>query len=369
MTKQDNEGRSAIFCLGSSNSPITDTIKSIHRHNHNNDSLCFIGSRLSIDETLQNKNTLIINYKRNLLGVFQIMGALAKLARFIKSRNIGNILFFSTLPINGLVSLLIGKRVKCHWWLHDPIPHSGEKLLNIILKNVDEFILLNSAKVKSIFLASNFLQANLPEKYKSKRISVIPFPYVEEIVDATHPPPLSPSSDQADYDIVFFGRIEQYKGIEWFLEGLDKFGNQLKSRKILIAGKGHLNHDINALKSKGYLIDFRNHYVENHELKRHIESCKVCIFPYRDATGTQAPQTAGALGALVVATDVGSLPESSLQQYAFISGRDDQKAFIDNIVKSLNTDIDRRLISSEYRKSFSPDKFTKAIKSAMSKIN
>src|SRR5205085_4827138 len=52
-----------------------------------------------------------------------------------------------------------------------------------------------------------------------------------------------------------------------------------------------------------------NRYLEDRELAELIARARIVVMPYRDATGSQVPQTAAAYGTPVVATAVGCLPE------------------------------------------------------------
>ena len=109
-------------------------------------------------------------------------------------------------------------------------------------------------------------------------------------------------------DLLFFGRICQYKGIEYLLEAFDKFLVSKPDLKLIIAGSGtlHFNYDF-AGKTRNVI--FLNRFIPSEELVQLITNTKVVVCPYTDATQSGVAMTAFALGKPVVASNVGGFSE------------------------------------------------------------
>ena len=104
-------------------------------------------------------------------------------------------------------------------------------------------------------------------------------------------------------DILFFGRLEPYKGLDVLLEAVRILRLRGRPVTVTIAGPGKL-----ALPAvEGVTVE--NRFVTDRELAELVAASRIVVMPYRDATGSQVPQTAFVYGTPVVATSVGCLPE------------------------------------------------------------
>lgn len=106
--------------------------------------------------------------------------------------------------------------------------------------------------------------------------------------------------------LLFFGRIEEYKGIEnLMLLGAYFLANEL-SYKIVIAGKGVLN-------TKGIPIpenvEVINRFIEDEELEQYHRNSSFTILPYNSASQSAVIIHSFALATPVIVYDVGSLAE------------------------------------------------------------
>ena len=140
-----------------------------------------------------------------------------------------------------------------------------------------------------------------------------------------------------DIDVLFFGRVEYYKGLDILVE----CAKNMPDVKFVIAGRGSLErlYGLSKLPNNCIRIDT---YVPDKELASLIMRSKIIVLPYKDATGTQTIQTAFYYGKPVVATKVGCFPE-------YIYDGEDGILIQPNDVAALKNAINEILSSSTKR--------------------
>ncbi|MBD3214161.1 MAG: glycosyltransferase [Candidatus Lokiarchaeota archaeon] len=118
----------------------------------------------------------------------------------------------------------------------------------------------------------------------------------------------SQSSDFNENQIIFFGRIQAYKGLHILIESTKHL--ETEDFKIIIAGKGSIdynaqvNHLLNSKKLRIY-----NRYIKDGELVAMIRSSAVAVFPYLSGTQSGATSTALGLNVPVISSEIGSIHE------------------------------------------------------------
>ena len=184
--------------------------------------------------------------------------------------------------------------------IHDPFPHSGEissrktKIYNNTISNSDYFVLLNERQKKEF---CTYYGVN-EERVFINRLGI--YDNIKAFVKPEH--------KVKSNNILFFGRISPYKGIEYLCEAIIKVREVVPDVTLTIAGGGKMYFDIDPYKQLGY-TDIRNHYVGMGELAELLSECELSVCPYTDATQRGVIMTSYALGKPVIATDVGGLPE------------------------------------------------------------
>jgi glycosyltransferase involved in cell wall biosynthesis len=103
--------------------------------------------------------------------------------------------------------------------------------------------------------------------------------------------------------------VEEYKGIDLLIDSIIDLKNSGKKLRIMIAGTGSIEKDIQEKVKDLDYITFINRYVPDKELAELIAVSKIVVMPYKDATGTQAIQTANFYKKPVVASNKGCFPE------------------------------------------------------------
>jgi len=109
--------------------------------------------------------------------------------------------------------------------------------------------------------------------------------------------------------VLFFGRIEEYKGLKYFIEAVNIVSTKYVSIKGIIAGTGQdlENHKSDIINNDNFeLID---RYIKDVEVPTLFNRANVVILPYTDATQSGVVATALSYGRPIVTTRVGSIDE------------------------------------------------------------
>ena len=153
------------------------------------------------------------------------------------------------------------------------------------------------------YQAANDVVKNSAELYQFEgKMEVLYLPQMPEMEFVS----LREASIPIKYDYIFYGRIEEYKGLELFIEAFDQTAN---GRKLLIVGTGRDEENIKTKVKNNPQIEFLNHYVESQDLARYIMMSRCVVLPYKSATGSQTVAIANYYGRIVLATKVGCFPE------------------------------------------------------------
>ena len=199
---------------------------------------------------------------------------------------------------NLMLYKLFGKKMVLT--VHDPFPHTGEisarKMFNykMAMQSVHKFVLLNN-KQKDKFC----------ETYRvdSKQILINRLGVYDNIRTF-----ISSKVPSYTHNVLFFGRISPYKGIEYLCEAMMKVREQVADATLTIAGGGKMYFDIEPYQKQDW-VKVINRYVGMEELAGLLQNCALSVCPYTDATQSGVIMTSYSLCKPVVATNVGGLGE------------------------------------------------------------
>jgi starch synthase len=107
--------------------------------------------------------------------------------------------------------------------------------------------------------------------------------------------------------ILFFGRIEPYKGLGILLKAFRQASGSLPDWKLVVAGNGDMSKY--ASLANHAQVEVINRYVGDEEVLELMQRAKFIVLPYTEATQSGVIPIAYALARTVIATDVGSLSE------------------------------------------------------------
>ncbi len=194
--------------------------------------------------------------------------------------------------------------IRIIWTLHNKLSHYHK---NLRLKRVIFYTLLKKCDVIMTHSCDGISYAKEQTKNKSFKPNIYYFPH------PAYPLMEKKTSDNTTpkYDILIWGTITEYKGIDGFLEYLQKCGKE-NNYKILIAGK------IQSEKYKRIIMRFQNEnihiineFVDDKALVKFITESKLVLFTYNN----NSILSSGALifsfvhGAEIIGPDTGSFKD------------------------------------------------------------
>jgi starch synthase len=186
---------------------------------------------------------------------------------------------------------------------HDLKPHMGEetlyeKYLHIYIRWISKCLLVHGDRLRETMIREYHMPA-----HKVKSIPIGP-----HNIDAFK---LYENKDiKEDGNIVlFFGRILEYKGLEYLIKAEPYITKEVPDVKIVIAGSGDdikKYEDLMVHKDRFVTVHRYISYKEGAEL---FQRASVIALPYVEASQSGVISTAYGFKKPVVATDVGSIPE------------------------------------------------------------
>lgn len=168
--------------------------------------------------------------------------------------------------------------------IHDLKPHPDwkSKIINLIQKFIiilsDEIILHNQKDVNELknshFIPLSGYELNLQNKNFNK-------------------------------NLLFFGRIEDYKGLKNIRSLLEESQYIRDNWSVTIAGKGFINTDFSQFNN----VKLINRFISDDELMELHQNAALCFMPYDSATQSAVILHSLSLGTPILAHDVGSIGE------------------------------------------------------------
>jgi len=206
--------------------------------------------------------------------------------------------------------------------IHDPSPHLGaSELFGLRARFRREWF----KRARNIVVHGERLRESLiAAKETSVPVIVIPL----GVSSWTSPLPVP---DQPR--VLFFGRLEPYKGLRVLIAAMDIVWRTCPKVKLVIAGWGseaHLVPDVPR-------IEFRNEYVPEEQLEELFAAASIAVLPYVDASQSAAGLETLRRGIPTIVTDVGSLPEI-VDDAALVVPPDEPAALARTILMHLDHD-------------------------------
>lgn len=205
--------------------------------------------------------------------------------------------------------------------VHDPEPHPCAKL-DVLAYHL---IARRSVRVASEINIHDKAHAPIASAW-GKELHIFPFPDISV---------LFPSESMAKREdvVLFFGRIEPYKGLPKFVE----LGLKMRGRaRFVIAGTGTIDEELQkTIEANSDIFELHHRFIEDSEMLRLYDRAKIVLLPYDSATQSGIPAGAASRGAIPVGFAVGGL----VNQIPDVGGRvatagnmDEMEAIVSDIL-------------------------------------
>jgi glycosyltransferase involved in cell wall biosynthesis len=210
--------------------------------------------------------------------------------------------------------------------VHDPQPHPGN-VLDAINAKLRRFSLGHASRVH--IHSQCWIDSLSRQGMQAERLQIIPHgSFAERFLRHQQ---VGVSKEKL---VLFFGRLEAYKGIDILIEA----GLRLdQAFKVAIAGPGRLPKallDVVLAHPNRFIL--LNQYLCDADVTRLFQRSCVCALPYHQATQSSIPLISAALGVPVVATTVGSFVDDVSLVNGVLIPPGDPDALIQGIYASLD---------------------------------
>lgn len=156
---------------------------------------------------------------------------------------------------------------------------------------------------------------------------------------------------EEDGTILFFGRIEDYKGLQYLLMAMPDVIDGYPGARLVIAGNGDMGRYMLLLPDEAHCT-LINRFIEDGEIPTLFMKASVVVLPYIEGTQTGVVPIAYAFHRPVIVTDVGCIPEVVEQgKTGLIVPPHDSAALAEGILMLLrNEPMRREMGEAAYRK-------------------
>jgi glycosyltransferase involved in cell wall biosynthesis len=208
--------------------------------------------------------------------------------------------------------------------LHDPDPHPGN-----IFERLNSFVrrpVLSLARSIHIFSSRHLDRAR----------TLVPRAQLAVIAHGSlagrflrHQRP----DVQREQLVLFFGRIQQYKGIDVLLRAMASLPATIR---LAIAGPGALEIEVQQMvRALGGRVELHNRYLDDQAVAALMQRAGVVALPYRHSTQSSVPAVAAAFGCPLVASALGHFVEEVPRLGGAIVPPEDPSALATALAKAL----------------------------------
>lgn len=223
-----------------------------------------------------------------------------QLWKFVRKLNPDIIHFNNHVYFNHFY-LFFFKRKRLLINIHDAFPHSGEELS--FKAKLQRYV--NNKLVRNHLLFNSVLKDGYVNKNNLHEKNI----YISSLGIYEYLNHYKKNNEDTISDVLFFGRISKYKGVDDLLEAFQIVLKEFPDAKLVIAGSGKFWFDTNAYNIPEKNLKIINRYIPPSELSSLIQNSKFVVCPYKDATQSGVTMSAYALRKPVIATKVGGLVE------------------------------------------------------------
>lgn len=189
--------------------------------------------------------------------------------------------------------------------VHDPWFHAGD-----LLPLRTTWLMFKALEwCSQIIVHGEGLKQELIERlgFDERMISVIPHGNYDIYLHASG---ASQPSEPTPGQVLFFGRMKKYKGLDVLLEAAPMVAEKVKDLKIVLAGKGDELDRLESRFREQPWFEIHKGWIDAAQIPDLFSSSSAVVVPYVEATQSGILHVAYSLGRPVVATRVGAISES-----------------------------------------------------------
>lgn len=202
------------------------------------------------------------------------------------------------LPLRGRVPLIET--------VHDVTPHPGD----IETRRIPpQFARILRAQADALIVHADALKPLAVRSFSlpDSRVHVLPHLALNRY--ASIAAGQIPQAKDDRFEVLFFGRIYLYKGLDYLIKAAEQLDGRVPNLKVTIAGSGADLARCRGLIRSPALFEIRERFVPDEEAVELFQRADVIALPYIEASQSGVIAMAMALGKPVIATDVGDFRE------------------------------------------------------------
>ena len=219
--------------------------------------------------------------------------------------------------------------------IHEPRPILHTVLKSVLLNPIQEANckLIMKLSDKVIVHGENHRQYLLAKRIPNHKIRISPLGAFSSFA-----PLRNDEVKTQPENILFFGRISPYKGIEYLIEAGKLIKQQFSEVNITIAGEGDFDKYKGLIEGDSHFT-ICNRFIPDNEVATLFQRASIVVLPYIDGSQSGIISIAGTFKKPVVATDVGNFAEMVEHgKTGFLVPPKDANALAEAIIELLNND-------------------------------
>ena len=213
------------------------------------------------------------------------------------------VLLYSQHPLN-VVAVRLLRRARVAFWWHEPLARGQATRARRAMYASNGWLV--APRADRIIVGAPSVAADVPSDLRA-RTSVVPIPA-----------PAAFAGDSGRFadrpvDLVFFGKVERYKGLDVLAGALDVLAGRGIRPTLRIVGAGSLRDAAprmaELVASSGDRVDVVDEYVAAADVGSALRSADVVVLPYLTAAGSSTIAVAGMHACCVVASRCGAFAD------------------------------------------------------------
>ena len=185
--------------------------------------------------------------------------------------------------------------------VHDFRPHPGDKLSQKTPFWVEMFV---RRRADQLIVHSQHVRTLLVQQLGGSGENISLMPHIQIGQELA-----SPMMEEDEHLILFYGRIWEYKGLEYLIRAEPLISAQIPNVRIMIAGQGEdFSRYVRMMVHPQQFI-VHNEFISEDRTAEYFRRASVVVLPYIEASQSGVIPLAYSAAKPVVATTVGGLPE------------------------------------------------------------